>query len=118
MRDIVRQIDAAMPVFSVRTMDSLYQARGLEVPNVLIGAVLGMVLRRALLLTGLGLVLGTAGAAAAARGLQVAIPQIGNFNPLLFVSVVAALLGVSMLAAYAPARRAARVDPLRALRTE
>ena len=161
MRDIVRQIDAAMPVFSVRTMESLYQARGLEIPNVLTGtvagmgamgvglaliglyglmtyavnrrtreigirmavgaapgAVLAMVMRRALLLTGIGLGVGTAGAAAAARGLQLAIPQIGNFNPLLFVSVVAALLGVSMLAAYAPARRAARVDPLRALRTE
>ena len=161
LRDIVRQIDASMPVFSVRTMESLYQARGLEIPNVLTGtvagmgamgvglalvglyglmtyavnrrtkeigiriavgaapgAVLWMVLRRALLLTMIGLGLGTAGAAAAARGLQVAVPQVGAFNPLLFVSVVAALLGVSMLAAYAPARRAARVDPLRALRTE
>lgn len=161
MLDIVREIDAAMPVFSVRTMESLYQARGLEIPSVLTrivagmgamgvglalvglyglmtyavnrrtkeigirmavgaapGAVLGMVLRRALLLTVIGLGLGTAGAAAAARGLQAAIPQIGSFNPVLFVMVATALLGVSMFAAYAPARRAARVDALRALRAE
>jgi predicted permease len=81
-------------------------------------SVLGMVLRRGVVLTLLGLAAGTLGSIAAGRALEGAIPGIGDFGPATYAVVVPALFAVTLLAAYMPARRAAGIDPLRALRSE
>jgi putative ABC transport system permease protein len=82
------------------------------------GEVLRMVLRQGFVLTGCGLGAGLILSVAAQRALAAAFP--GRDHPAMDaiaypLLIVAALL-VSMLAAYIPARRAARVDPLLALR--
>jgi putative ABC transport system permease protein len=82
------------------------------------GAVLTMVLRDAALLLGAGIVLGIAGALISASVLQDMLYGTGSRNPvvLALVCVVVALAGVA--AAFLPARRAAKVDPMVALRYE
>jgi ABC-type antimicrobial peptide transport system permease subunit len=42
VRDVVRGIDARMPIFSVRTMEDFYRARAITVSNVIVGTVAGM----------------------------------------------------------------------------
>jgi predicted permease len=64
--------------------------------------------------TGIGLVLALVGA----RVLQSLLFGVGAFDPVTFVGVPVALLAVALFAAYLPARRASRVDPVRALKAE
>jgi predicted permease len=65
-----------------------------------------------------GLALGLGASAAAVRVMQKMLYQTQPFDPAVFGAVTAALLVVAMLACMAPAWRASRVDPMRALRTE
>ncbi len=82
------------------------------------GEVLRMVLRRTLLLTGAGLVVGIAGALAATRVLTRLLFQVKP-NDAATLLAVAVILGlVSIAAGWIPARRASHVDPLVALRHE
>jgi len=76
---------------------------------------------------GQGLTLGAAGVAAglvvslfACRALTSAtwFFSFDRINPLIFVAIPLPLLAATALAAWAPARRASRVDPMRALRDE
>jgi putative ABC transport system permease protein len=80
--------------------------------------VLVMVLRAGLGLTLLGVVLGVAGSAIATRALSHLLFGVMPTDPVTFVSVTALLVGIAFLATYLPARRAARVEPMVALRTE
>jgi len=66
----------------------------------------------------LGVVLGTAGALAAARLLSSMLFEVKPADPLVLVSVAALLGGAALAASYLPARRASRVDPISALRSE
>jgi macrolide transport system ATP-binding/permease protein len=86
------------------------KALGAETP-----AVLGMVLRRGMILVAAGGVLGAALAAAGARLLS-SMLFVGTFDPLSFGVAFLLLAGVAALANWVPARRVARVDPMVALR--
>jgi len=80
--------------------------------------VLRMVVRQAMGLALLGVVAGLVGALALAQFLKNLLFGVGAADPLTFVAVAAMLLSVALLASFVPARRAASVDPMQALRYE
>ena len=82
------------------------------------GHVMGMVLNRGLVLVGVGLGLGLLGAGASARVLQSQLYQVGTMDPLTFGGVAVGFVVVGVLASLLPARRATRVDPVRAMQVE
>lgn len=82
------------------------------------GEVLKLVLRRGALLTLTGLGIGLPGALALARLLASLLYGVSAGDAPTFVGISALLAGVAALACYLPARRAARTDPLVALRYE
>jgi len=82
------------------------------------GSVMRMVLGHSSRLTMLGIVLGVAGGAAVSRLMQQALFEVNSANPLFYLAVSATLLLVAMCASWFPARRATRIDPVRALRGE
>jgi predicted permease len=76
------------------------------------------VLGRALKLTVAGAAVGLAGTVATSRLFQSLLFEVSPIDPLAFVLAVALLIGVAALAAYVPARRATRIDPVQALRAD
>lgn len=80
--------------------------------------VMGLVLGRGVLLAGIGLVIGLGGSVLGARVLKSMLFQVGAGDPLVLAAVVVVLFAATLAATYFPARRAAAVDPLVALRTE
>jgi predicted permease len=82
------------------------------------GAIARMVVTRGLWLLGAGLVLGLAGAGAIARLLARQVWNVPPFDPLAFGLVSLILLAAGLQACFWPARRAARVDPIAALRQD
>jgi putative ABC transport system permease protein len=82
------------------------------------GDVLFMVVRQGLLLTLAGVVIGLAGAFALTRWMESLLFGVHPADPLTFAVVPVLVAGVAILAAYLPARRAAKVDPMIALRYE
>jgi putative ABC transport system permease protein len=76
----------------------------------------GMVVSQGLALTLGGVVLGVAAALVVTRVLQTLLFGVSAIDPLTFGGVLALLLAVAAVASYVPARRAARVDPLIAMR--
>src|SRR3954447_6649345 len=82
------------------------------------GLVLKMVLRDAALLLAGGIAIGIFIALASASVLESMLYGTKSRDPLVMVSVCSAIAFVGLLAAYLPARRAARVDPMVALRYE
>jgi len=82
------------------------------------GDVLRLMLKRGLLLTGLGLALGLLAAALLTRLIRTLLYGVGATDPLTFVAVALLLACVALLACWIPARRATKVDPMIALRCE
>jgi predicted permease len=80
--------------------------------------VLWMVLRRTLVLAGSGVFIGTFGALAVTRVLTKFLFEVTPNDPSTFFTVAGILMTVALLSAWVPARRAARVYPLVALRHE
>jgi len=162
LRDVVRGLDANMPIFNVRTMEEFYRMRAISIFRVLIttvgamglmglalaivglyglvayaatrrtreigirmaiganrATVLRMVLRQGLVLAAIGLVLGLVASVGAGELLAAAFPQDNNQRDFVALAIVAPIvLAVTFLAAYVPARRASRVNPMQALRYE
>jgi putative ABC transport system permease protein len=80
--------------------------------------VMRLVLRESVVMTILGVALGLGGAYAATRVLTTLLFEVKPTDPLTLVSLSLLLGAVAIFAAYVPARRAAKVDPLVALRYE
>ena len=77
-----------------------------------------MILRESLLLLGIGVVLGVPATMAATRLVGAQLFGLTPSDPPTFVAAILAISIVALLAAYFPARRATRVDPMVALRDE
>jgi putative ABC transport system permease protein len=85
-------------------------ARPFHVLRMIFGQSLGMLL--------IGMVIGLAGAFALTRLMRTLLFEVTATDPLTYASVIGLLTVVALLACYIPARRAAKVDPLVALRYE
>ena len=112
---------AAIGLYGLLTLDALRQTREFGV-RVALGAqrldLVQLVARRVLRLVGLGLLLGSGCAAALAGVLRGFLPTVGLLDPVSYGAVAFALATVAFLAAWLPARRAAKADPIVALRAE
>lgn len=80
--------------------------------------ILRLVLGRAALLAGIGIVIGIAGAIALSRGLQAILVDASATDVLTIAAVAAGIGAVALAASLFPALRAMRVDPMEALRSE
>ena len=82
------------------------------------GQVMALVMRRGVALAGVGIVIGLIGAFAGASYLQSMLFGVEPRDPATFLAVAAAFAVVAVAAAYLPARRATKVDPMVALRVD
>jgi ABC-type antimicrobial peptide transport system permease subunit len=80
--------------------------------------VVWLVMREVLVLVGSGMVLGLAAAFALSRYVRSLLYGVGSSDPATIVAAIVVLGFVALAAGYIPARRATRVNPVRALRYE
>jgi putative ABC transport system permease protein len=112
---------SALGIYGVLTYDVSQRTREIGVRGA-IGAtqhqVIGLVMRQGLWKTILGLAIGLVGAVLLSRYLKTQLFQVSPTDPRAYVVVSLVLLFVAALASYLPARRAARINPIEALRVE
>jgi putative ABC transport system permease protein len=117
----VALILAALGIYGVMSYTVAQSTREMGI-RIALGAqpheLLRMAVRRGIVMTVLGLVFGLAGSFLLKRVVEHLLYQVKTTDPLTYAAVSLLLLAVAMLAAYIPARRAAKVDPLVALRWE
>jgi putative ABC transport system permease protein len=78
----------------------------------------GLVVRQGLFLAAAGVALGTIGALGATRLIEGLLYSVSASDPVIYSALAALLLSIAALASYLPARRAMRVDPMAALRSD
>jgi ABC-type antimicrobial peptide transport system permease subunit len=112
---------AAVGLFGVLSYSVAQRSREIGVRTAL-GArttdILGLVLRSGLAITAAGLTAGLGSAALLVKSLSRILYGVSPLDPVTFTVVPSVLAFAAALACVAPARRAARIDPIRALRTE
>jgi len=82
------------------------------------GDVMRMVVRQGITLAALGAAAGLGGAALATRLMNSLLFNVSATDPAIFTLLPLALMAVALLAVWVPARRATKVDPMVALRSE
>ncbi len=112
---------AAVGIYGVMSYTVAQQTRELGIRIALgagTGSVLRLVLNRGLVLAGVGIALGVGGALGLGKVMSTQLFQTKAADPVVFGIVSLGLVGVALLATLIPARRAMRVDPIVALRSE
>jgi putative ABC transport system permease protein len=116
---MVAIIIAALGVYGIVRQSAVEQTREIAV-RVAMGAtpnaIAALVLREGLVVLGGGITLGLMGAAAASGVLEGLLFGVRRADPVTFAGMAALFALVALFATYLPARRAARMDPLVALR--
>lgn len=80
--------------------------------------ILGLMIRRGVVLTAVGAVLGIGLAATSLRIFDSLLYGVKSANPLILIGATIVLMSVSLLAGFLPAQRATRIDPMKAIREE
>lgn len=118
---VVALVLAATGIYGVLSGSVTERGREIGV-RVAVGAnrrdILVLVIRQGMMLTGFGMVIGLAGAAAASQAIITLLFGVTRLDPITYFGVIVLLAGVSVVACGVPAWRAARVDPASALRAE
>ncbi|AHG93880.1 permease (plasmid) [Gemmatirosa kalamazoonensis] len=118
---IVALVLSAVGLYAVIATSVSQRTRELGVRLALGAAprdVRALVLREGLRVTGFGVVVGLAGAFAAARLLRGQLYDVGIADPLVYVGVAVLTAAVALAATWVPARRATEVDPVLAIRAD
>jgi putative ABC transport system permease protein len=112
---------AGIGLYAVMSFSVSRRAREVGI-RVALGArtshVLRLVFRQGIIQLAVGMTLGLAFAAGVSQLIALALFEVEPRDPVTFLSVVALLTTAGLLACYIPARRAAKVDPLSAMRAE
>jgi putative ABC transport system permease protein len=112
---------ALIGIYSVMSFTVSRRTRDIGV-RMALGAsrpsVLALVLRQSLLIAAAGVAAGTVVALSLSAVLQTLLFEVQASDPWTIAATAALVLAAAMLATYAPARRAARIDPLAALRED
>jgi putative ABC transport system permease protein len=118
---LVSMILAATGIYGVLSGSVTERTREIGVRSAL-GAsrrdILELVIRQGMVLTGIGIALGFLGAVAASQAISAMLFDVSRLDPLTYLSVIALLGAASMMACAVPAWRAAKIDPMAALRCE
>ncbi len=116
---LVALLLAAIGLYGVMSFVVAQRTREIGI-RVALGAqprgILTLFLKQGMRLIAIGILLGLLGGAAIARLLAMILVDLSAFDPLTFGGVSLCLMAVALLATWLPARRAARVDPMIALR--
>ncbi len=112
---------SALGIYGVLAYDVSQRTREIGVRGAIgasQGQIVGLILRQGLWKAGLGVVIGIAGAMLLSRSMTSLLFKVKPTDPAVYAVVSAMLILVALLASYLPARRAAKIDPLVALRDE
>jgi len=112
---------SAIGIYGVLAYDVSLRTREIGIRGA-IGAsrpqIIGLIMRQAAWKIAVGSLLGLASAVMLSRYIADLLYELSPTDPLAYASVSILLVAVALLASYLPARRAAGIDPIRALRTE
>jgi putative ABC transport system permease protein len=112
---------SALGIYGMLAYDVSQRTREIGIRGAL-GAtreqVIGLVMRQGVAKTLIGVVLGLVGALSLSHAMTTLLFQVKPTDPVGYVAVSCVLIAVGAVASYLPARRAAKIDPIRALRVE
>ncbi len=112
---------SAIGIYGVLAYDVSQRTREIGVRGAIgatHGQIIGLIMRQGLWKTAVGLALGLGGSILLSRYLKTLLFDLSPTDPRAYAIVSVVLLGVAALASYLPARRAARINPIEALRVE
>jgi ABC-type antimicrobial peptide transport system permease subunit len=112
---------SSLGIYSVLAYDVSQRTREIGIRGAVgaaRGQIVSLIIRQGLWKTALGMILGLVGAALLSRFMASLLFDTKPTDPLAYILVSLLLLAVGLIASYLPARRAARIDPIIALRSE